>query len=327
MNSRAAFVGSAMLVTALCVTPASAASADQPAASDAGLIVFTGATATDAQVWAVRPDGTQLRQVTHLPGDAVNPDLSPDGRTITFEWALPRDGGARIAFVDIDGRNFRALPLTAGHCVDAQPSFTPDGNRVVYESFDCASDDAIFSRALDGSDVRRINTPFPDGATDPNVSPDGSLLSFIRFDNGVEFQQALTTSDLDGGNQRDLVPPSFDVGVKTGWSPNSRRIVFTREANPDPATGILEANVATISADGMHLRNLTDYHGGRLSAFAGSYSPDGQWIVYRLQDNRTGRSGLWKMWPDGTHRTLIFSQDGLAARYIDWGEAAGSQET
>lgn len=59
-------------------------------------------------------------------------------------------------------------------------------------------------------------------------------LSFIRYDIGVEFQQALTTSDLDGGDQRDLVLPSFDVGIKTGSSPSGRRIVFTRDANPDP---------------------------------------------------------------------------------------------
>ncbi|MGI8901447.1 MAG: TolB family protein [Nocardioides sp.] len=322
MKSRTAFIGPAALVIALSVIPTSTALAEETATRDGGLIVFTGETATDAQIWSVRPDGTQLLPITHVPGAAVNPDLSPDGRTITFEWALPSDAGARIAFVDTDGGNLRALPVTAGHCVDAQPSFTPDGQRVVYESFDCVSDDALFSRAVDGSDVQRITTPFPDGNTDPNVSPDGARLAFIRYDDGVEFQQALTTSDLDGGHQRDLVPPSFDVGIKTGWSPNGRRIVFTRDANPDPTTGILTANVATIGADGTHPRNLTSYGGGRLSAFAGSYSPDGRWIVFRLQDNQTGRSGLWKMCPDGTHRTLIFSRDGLRARNIDWGAAA-----
>jgi Tol biopolymer transport system component len=254
-----------------------------------------------------------------VPGGATTPDWSPDGRTITFEWDLPDDAGAQIAFIDADGRNLRVLPVTGSGCVDAQPSFTPDGRRVVYEYYDCGVDDAIFSRAIDGSDAHRITAPSADGYTDPNVSPDGKHLSFIRFDQGVEFQQALTTSNLSGGDQRDLVPPSFDVAIKTAWSPDSRRIVFTRDANPYPDPNVLQANVATIAADGTGLRNLTDYHGGRLSAFAGSYSPDGRWIVFRLQDNQTGTSGLWKMWTDGTHRTLIFSQDGVRARHIDWG--------
>ncbi len=59
MTARSVFVGAAALVSVLSVTPASTALADQPTARDAGLIVFTGETATDAQIWAVRPDGTQ----------------------------------------------------------------------------------------------------------------------------------------------------------------------------------------------------------------------------------------------------------------------------
>ncbi len=319
MSTRAAFVSSIALVTAICLAPASPALAEQPAGVGAGLIVFSGDTADGSQLWTVWPNGTHLRQITHVPGSASQPDWSPDGRTITFELGFPNDAGAQIAFVDADGGNLRVLPVTSGACVDGQPSFTPDGRRVVYEYYDCGVDDAIFSRAIDGSDAHRITAPSADGYTDPNVSPDGKHLSFIRFDQGVEFQQALTTSHLSGGDQRDLVPPSFDVGIKTAWSPDSRRIVFTRDANNYPDPNVLQANVATIAADGAGLRNLTDYHGGRLSAFAGSYSPDGRWIVFRLQDNQTGTSGLWKMWTDGTHRTLIFSQDGLRARGSDWG--------
>ena len=75
----------------------------------------------------------------------------------------------------------------------------------------------------------------------------------------------------------------------------------------------------TLTDDGSGLRVLTHYRGGRLSAFAGSFSPNGRWIVYRLQDNEAGTSALWKMWTDGTHRQKIFERDGLRARGIDWG--------
>jgi len=299
MKARAAFVSSMALVVAISVAPAPPALADKPAGSGAGLIVFAGETADGSQLWTVWPNGTHLRQITHVPGSASQPDWSPDGSTITFELGLPNDAGAQIAFVDADGSNLRVLPVTDGACVDGQPSFTPDGRRVVYAAYDCGVDEAIFSRAIDGSD--------------------GKHLSFVRYDQGVEFQQALTTSNLSGGDQLDLVPPSFDVGIKTAWSPDGRDIVFTRDANNYPDPDVLQANVATIAADGTGLRNLTDYRGGRLSAFAGSYSPDGRWIVFRLQDNETGTSGLWKMWTDGTHRSLIFSQDGLRARGSDWG--------
>jgi Tol biopolymer transport system component len=164
----------------------------------------------------------------------------------------------------------------------------------------------------------RLTEAFPDGQTDPNVSPDGRHLSYIRFDGGVEFQQALTVADADGSHPRDLLPPSADIGVKHGWSPDNRHIVFTRDANPDPDTGILSANMGIVSLGG-HVRMLTHFRGGTWSAFAGSFSPDGCWIVYRLQNNDTGASWLQVMRTNGSHRHTIFHQDGIRARGSDWG--------
>jgi Tol biopolymer transport system component len=58
-----------------------------------------------------------------------------------------------------------------------QPSFTPDGRRIVFERFDVETfDDGIWSMNVDGSDQRHLVSPWPLGtgfATDPNVSPDG----------------------------------------------------------------------------------------------------------------------------------------------------------
>jgi Tol biopolymer transport system component len=171
---------------------------------------------------------------------------------------------------------------------------------------------------LDGADLRRVTSAIPDGHTDPNVSPDGRHLSFVRIDQGVEFHQALTVSELDGSHQHDLVPPSFDVGIKQAWSPNSKRLVFTRTADPD-AAGLLHANLATIAADGTDLRMLTNFQDGHFSALAGSYSPDGHWIVYRLQDNQTGQSALYRVRPDGSQQHKIISIENVRPRFIDWG--------
>ena len=84
-------------------------------------------------------------------------------------------------------------------------------------------------------------------------------------------------------------------------------------------TGVLSANLGTVSADGTRVHMLTHYSGGRLSAFAGSYSPNGRLIVYRRQNNETGRSALWVMRIYGTHRRQIFTHDGVRPRFIDWG--------
>jgi Tol biopolymer transport system component len=263
----------------------------------------------------VRPNGTHLRQITHVDGDAVNPDWSPDGRRLTFEWDT--EDAARIAVVDADGRHLRTLPQT-GCEFESQPVFSADQRRIVYERYDCGVDDSLFSQPVAGGAETRLTDAMPDGHTDPNVSPDGRYLSFIRFDDGVEHQQALTVACADGSHQHDVLPPSWDIAIKHAWSPDNRHLVFTRDADPDPVTGILNANLGVVSLGGR-VRMLTHFSGGRWSAFAGSYSPDGRWIVYRLQDNDSGESALHVMRTDGSHDHPVFAQEGVRARFIDWG--------
>lgn len=314
MSARLAASAATLAVVALLAPPA-VASADDEHRHRAGRIVFGAETGDGTQLWTIRPDGSHLTQLTNVDGEAVNPDWSPDGRSITFEWGTP-DAGL-VAVIGADGRNLRTLP--ASGCFQGQPVFSADGRRILYERYDCADDDSLCSQLTGGGRERRVTSAAPDGHTDPNVSPDGRQVSFVRVDHGVEFQQALTVANADGRRQRDLLPPSWDIAIKHAWSPDSRRLVFTRDANADPVTGVLTANIGTVGADGTGVTMLTHFTGGRMSAFAGSYSPDGRWIVYRLQDNVTGASGLWKMHPDGTHQKKIFSQDGVRARGSDWG--------
>jgi Tol biopolymer transport system component len=315
MRSRTTIAAAFGLALATLLGAPTTASADGPHGHRQGRIVFGAETPNGTQLWTIRPNGTHLRQITHVDGDAVNPDWSPNGRRLTFEWDTPDRG--RVAVMDADGDRLRTLPPSG--CAQGQPVFTADARRIIYERFDCRTDDSLFAQRVQGGHERRVTTAPPDGHTDPNVSPDGRHLSFIRVDDGVEFHQALTVAKLDGTHQHDLLPPSWDIAIKHAWSPDSRRLVFTRDADPDPVTGVLAANVGTVRADGRHVRMLTHYTGGRLSAFAGSYSPDGRHIVFRLQDNTSGKSALWVMRTDGSHRRQIFSRDGVRPRFIDWG--------
>jgi Tol biopolymer transport system component len=316
MRARRTVICAAAAAAVVALTPTPSSAEPRPTVGP-GRIVFGGETADQGtQLFSVWPNGTHLRQLTHVDGSATQPDWSPDGRSIVFEWDLPDDAGVVTAFIDADGSNLRTLDPTV--CIDAQPAYAPDGQRIVFESYNCDVDDALFSRNVDGSDPQRITPVGPNGFTDPNLSPDGTKLSYVEYENGIEYRQALVVSNADGSDPHQLTPYSFDVGIKQAWSPDGGQLVFTKDANPIDG-GPLEANVAVINADGSGLHVLTDYQGGHLSAFAGSFSPDGRWIVYRLQDNDGGTSALWKMRTDGTHRRQIFEQDGLRARGIDWG--------
>jgi dipeptidyl aminopeptidase/acylaminoacyl peptidase len=269
-----------------------------------GLIAFMADTGSGYQIYTVRPNGQDLRQITHVDGDALNPDWSPDGRRIAF--ALNE---CSIAIMNADGGDLSVLPSqTPGGC-EGDPSFTPDGSRLVFERYDPATeDDAVWSMKLDGTDRQRITSA---GAPDPNVSPDGRTVSFLG---GPEDATALFTTGLDGSHLLQ-VTPFIGIAFKSDWAPDGRHLVISDNANnPDRP-----ANIATVRPDGTGLRYLTDFQSSALRAYVGSYSPDGNWIVFRLEDH--GRYGLYRMHPDGSSVHPILRLSNFKPRAIDWGAA------
>ena len=274
-----------------------------------GLLAFHSETAEGSEIFTVRPNGRDLRQITHVDGEATNADWSPDGRRIAFNVEDPES--AQIAIVDADGRNApTVLAKAPGNIIEVDPSFTPDGRRIVFGTYNGVVE-ATWSMKLDGTDRRLITEV---SGTDPNVSPDGRRLAFLSF-NGEPGGNALFTSGIDGSNPRQITPFSFNVGFKNDWSPDGRRLAFSH--NIDLVRPGESVNVATIRPNGTGLRFVTSYRGGQVNAFLGSYSPNGRWLVFRLEDH--GRFGMYKIRPDGTHLRPILGLSDFAPRYIDWG--------
>ena len=56
---------------------------------------------------------------------------------------------------------------------------------------------------------------------------------------------------------------------------------------------------------------------GQQRAYVGSHSPDGRWIVYRLEDH--GQFALMRMRPDGSDVRTILPLSTFRPRFIDWG--------
>ena len=213
-----------------------------------GLIAFQADkdSGGDGEIYTIKADGTHLRRLTHVKGEAINPDWSPDGSQIAF--ALNE---CSVAIINADGTNRRVLPSeTPGGC-EADASFTPDGSRLVYERYDPPDDDAVWSMNLDGTDRGRIASGDV-GAADANVSPDGGTVSFLGQN------AALFTASLDGSNVFRVTPFS-GVGFKHDWAPDGRQIVITTKGEyPDHKS----PDLATVSPDGSHLPMLAHCRGG-----------------------------------------------------------------
>jgi Tol biopolymer transport system component len=122
-------------------------------------------------------------------------------------------------------------------------------------------------------------------------------------------------SDLAGNGFHELLPMDVDLAIKHDWAPDGKHIVVTTNANlfdPDAT-----ANIATIRPDGTGLHYLTHYQSQDLKALVGSYSPDGKYIVFRLEDH--GLNALMTIRTDGSQLRTILPFSSFRPRGIDWG--------
>jgi TolB protein len=310
------------LLAGLCAVAAALA---MPAGSGAtapgpnGLIVFR-AGEPDGQIYTIGPDGTGQKQLTNLPGDTFLPHWSPQSNRIVFEFdpdGQPNGVFCQIAMMNRNGGSLKIFPVANGDACEASPSFSADGTRIYYEGFDGVSRDAVFSMALDGKDRRLVSDCQGTGVTDPEESPDGKMISFTCYDQ--DGNSALFDANIDGSGLRQLTPYAAEVGNKSDWSPDGKRIMFISTGSSDD-----HVNTWTVAADGSDLQQVTDYAAGGLRAFGNSYSPDGKWILLRIErDDTSGgfESALFKIRPDGSDLTQITAYADFRPRNMAWGTA------
>ena len=311
-HRRALTVGAATAALALL---GSAAPAQAVPPCDTGRLAFVADTpdGSGVELYTVGADGTGLRQVTHLAGDAVAPDWSPDGRTLVFEEDLPADEGARINLMDADGGHLRTIVQEPG-VYDGVPAFTPDGSKVIFVRFDpVTGDNAIWRMNRDGSHVVRVTADTPIPVTAPHLSPDQRTLSYLTAPDFGGL--ALDVSRPDGSHVRHLIPVSADLVDHQDWSPDGRRLASSD--NHDHLTPGLSENLLTVSANGGPVTHLTHFTGGDQNAVMGSYSPTGRSIAFRLEDH--GLFGLYQIPSSGGTPRPILALSTLKPRYIDWG--------
>jgi Tol biopolymer transport system component len=279
-----------------------------------GRIVFDTAFSHRPQIFTIRPDGTGLRQLTHVAkGHAAgSPEFSPDGTRIVFTI----DG--QVWVMNADGTGQRQLTRQAGF-VNQQPSWSPGGRKIVFSH--CAvlfgmpefcdldvinADGSGLEKLLGGNWINQM----------PEYSPDGHKIAFTSNRGG--YTSAVWVMNANGGAVKRLTDPNLEAG-NPDWSPDGTRILFgTNCCRP-------RSQIWVMNADGSSPHPLT-HMPPRGDAPAASYSPDGHKIVLLTNLNQLAHPTLccWDLYvmnPDGSNLHLITTQD-AGVTSPDWGPRA-----
>ncbi|MCP4429156.1 MAG: hypothetical protein GY803_32115, partial [Chloroflexi bacterium] len=142
-------------------------------------IAFAANRSGQWDIYAMAPDGSNLRRLTNDPFEDTDPAYSPDGTKIAF--ASRRDNNWDVYILDLlSGEQTR---LTNSPHYDGAPTWSPDGKRIAYESFH-AGDFDIWQVATDGSQPP-VNLTAASEAGDfaPAWSPDGQSIAFTSWRN------------------------------------------------------------------------------------------------------------------------------------------------
>jgi Tol biopolymer transport system component len=89
---------------------------------------------TTMNLWVMRADGSDKRQVTHNPGASFGPYFTPDGKQIIYSsnWENPHGRNFDLYLVGVAGGD--PVPVTRDPTFDGFPMFSPDGRWLVFAS-------------------------------------------------------------------------------------------------------------------------------------------------------------------------------------------------
>lgn len=202
----------------------------------------------------VRPGHREVEFAsTHLDPDALKKqkeefELRASGKTRRYSWDY--DTHMDIFVADFNGENLRRLTTAVGY--DAEGSYSPDGNKIVF----CSMRSAYPAEKLSKKDRERLKM---------NPSYFGEI--YIM--------------NADGSNQTRLTDwPGYDGGPF--FTPDGQRIVWRHFDE----SGAL-ADVYTMRLDGSDVQQITDF---KAMSWAPYFHPSGEYVIFA--SNKLGFSNF-----------------------------------
>jgi len=286
-----------------------------------GKIVYAGVDPQDglADVYVVKADGSGKTNLTNDGGPRkdVSPELSRDGSMIVFV-RHGAQGGTRLMVVKANGAGLMDVtPAKTGIGNIADPSWSPDGNQIVFASNADGNYELFVLDLRTGTTSGLTRTLAPVQNLDPAWSPTGKAIVFSRSGlsatSGAASLYQLRLGSTTGP-ARLTKSTGLDGDVDPVYSPDGRLVAFSSDR---------------IGTDDVYLLDLVSFSVTRMTGTKDrdvepSFAPDGSAFVY--VSDRSGATELWAQsistLTPGPAAPVPVTSDGASKSHPSWGPEA-----
>lgn len=198
-------------------------------------------------IYAIAPDGSNLRQLTNDTFEDSDPAYSPDGTKIAF--ASRRNNNWDVYVIDL--LNGQETRLTSSPHYDGAPTWHPNGQLLAYESYQAENLD-LWQAPLDGSEPPvNLTSNSPAGDFAPAYHPTQPIIAFSSWREG---SKDLYLLEVDSGNLTRLTnSPAAEEWP--AWHPQGDTLAFAQNSLGDRE--IFTLGLAALPANDGPIRQIT----------------------------------------------------------------------
>ena len=285
-----------------------------PLGGGMGEIAFVSTRTGRPQVYVMRADGGDIRQITNERDGACQPDWSPDGVKVVYVTPCRQKQetyqGSSLFILDINTHTRTALPASPGG--DFEPAWSPDGKHIAFTSlrdgymeiYMISLDNNLFTRLTKSQSI--VGAIY---ARQPAWNPYGTQIAYVLKRQGLSQIWVTTNEDANMSKPNSQLVQSGNRVLDSlpTWSPDGQFVVFN-QTNFD---GTAPYKLMSMRYEDRATRQAVPINIEPLPVVNVSFSPDGQWLAFESWPDNSFNQDIYITTVSGAERTRLTTDPGM----------------